>query len=179
MVTLVCPAFSQVPDSWVFSPGQAVEKDGCVLYRSAQRSSRPVIYVPTECVARRAPGRASQGRARALTPGQRRRVRRRLDPVRHDSATDRTTALAHVLAPWRYALGLGLFVPKPSTDADCQHLSTPGLGQTPSVDVRWCPPLSVAIVTHFVTQFLRAPEQGRAPDHLIRRSMESVRLVNG
>jgi hypothetical protein len=24
------------------------------------------------------------------------------------------------------------------------------------------------IVTHFVTQFLRAPEQGRTPDHLIR-----------
>jgi hypothetical protein len=39
----------------------------------------------------------------------------------------------------------------------------------PSVDVRWRPLLVMAIVTYFVTQFLRAPEQGRAPDHLIRR----------
>jgi hypothetical protein len=38
-------------------------------------------------VARRAPGRASQGRARALTPGQRRR-RRRLDLVRPNSAIE-------------------------------------------------------------------------------------------
>ena len=41
--------------------------------------------------------------------------------------------------------------------------------EAPSAGVRWRPLLSVVIVTHFVTQFLRAPEQGRAPDHLIRR----------
>jgi hypothetical protein len=39
----------------------------------------------------------------------------------------------------------------------------------PSVDVRWRPPSAVAIVTHFVTQFLRAPEQGRVPNHLTRK----------
>ena len=46
---------------------------------------------------------------------------------------------------------VGLFVPKPSTDADCQRRSMPGLGQT----VHGCPrrpPLAVAIVTHLVTQ---------------------------
>ena len=52
--------------------------------------------------ARRAPGRASQGRARALTPGQWRRARRRLGPY-----TARSFG--------------GLFVPEPSNDADCQR----------------------------------------------------------
>jgi len=45
----------------------------------------------------------------------------------------------------------GLFVRKPSTDADCQRRSIPGPGQT----VRGCPlapPLSMAVVTHFVTR---------------------------
>jgi hypothetical protein len=40
------------------------------------------------------PGGPPQGRARALTPGQRRRGRRRLDLVRHDSATDRPSGQA-------------------------------------------------------------------------------------
>jgi hypothetical protein len=52
----------------------------------------------------------------------------------------------------------GLFVPKPSANADCQHRSVAELEQS----VRECPlasrpPLSMAIVTHFVTQsFVRA-----------------------
>src|SRR5690348_17959798 len=36
---------------------------------------------------------------------------------------------------------VGLFVPKPSTDADCQRRSIPGLGQT----VRGCPLASTAV----------------------------------
>ncbi len=52
-------------DGFLATPGS------CLLSRLGLRAR--------ERVARRAPGRASQGRARALTPGQRRCLRRRLD----------------------------------------------------------------------------------------------------
>jgi len=40
---------------------------------------------------------------------------------------------------------------KPSTDVDCQRRGTPGR-RSAVVGVRWRPPLSVAIVTHFVSR---------------------------
>jgi len=64
--------------------------------------------------------------------------------------------------------GVGLFVPKPTTDADCQRPSTRGLRQT----VRGRPlpsPLSVAIVTHFVTRRSRAGRERLLP-HTLSKS---------
>ena len=90
-------------------------------------------------VARRAPGGAAKARARALTPGQRRR-RRRLDPVRPNSAELR--GIRDIRCVTRLAeRSSGLFVPKPSCAAGYQRCSTPGLRQT----VRACPLASTAV----------------------------------
>ena len=51
---------------------------------------------------------------------------------------------------WRWLLR-----PEPSRGADCQRFSMLDL-ERPSVSIRWRPPLSVAIVTHLVTQLVTA-----------------------
>ncbi len=59
--------------------------------------------------------------------------RRRLDQIRLNSAAQRTCGDRAVTSD--ASRTAGLFVPKPSTDSDCQHRSTRGLRQT----VRVCP----------------------------------------
>ncbi len=88
-----------------------------------------------------------------------------LIPVRPNSAVHRASAdRALTSCTSRTA---GLFVPKPSTDADCQRRRTPGLAwDRPSVGVRWRPPLAVVIVTHLVTR----PLASRCSERLFRRS---------
>ena len=51
------------------------------------------------------------------------------------------------------AVAVTLFVPKPSTDADCQSCGVLGLASIVH-HVRWRSSPSVAIVTHFVTRSL-------------------------
>ena len=104
-------------------------------------------------------GRAAKARARRGERRTRRRAAAPLDLVRLNSATQRTGGKrqagdrAVTSCASRTA---GLFVPKPSRDADCQRWGTPDLGTTVH-RVRWRPLLAVAIVIHLVTRLASQP----------------------
>jgi hypothetical protein len=59
--------------------------------------------------------------------------------------------------------GVGLFVPKPTTDADCQRPSTRGLRQT--VRGRPLPSTAVRGDCHFVTRRSRAGRERQLSPH--------------
>ena len=117
---------------------------------------------------------ALQGEGRALVPTPAARSARRLDLVRHDSATERAgtrqfstgcrmewsvaVKFDRSSAPMTCARSLALASSSRSQVAVPTARAAASLAwERPSVSVRWRPLLAVAIVTHLVTQLASQP----------------------